>query len=152
MKRTIAAVLLAVVAVPGWGQPAPAQPPAAPPQALIDLSLVQALVAVDAQDLTGVFGYMPEAAVAPAFADYLNRNVAAFKRFQKMARADIKETGGINAWDRTVFLYLMQLDEAPVLPPGLRRLSKKEEFEVSGFILARPLTFSEMAAARGARR
>ena len=171
MKTLFAAVLFAVFTVGAAAQeqavidlagqadptqtaPAvkPGQPPPPPPQQMLDLSLLEALVSVGASDLGGLFGYMPEQAMAPAFSDYLMHSSSALKRFMKKANRDIKETGGINGWDRQVFMYVMQLNGLPALPPGMRKLSKSVEYDISGFVLARPLSLQQMAAARVGRR
>lgn len=129
----------------------PGQPLPVPQQQMLDLSLLEALVAVDGKDLAGVFGFVPESAAAPAFSDYVMHNGSALKRFIKKAKRDIKETGGINLWDRAVFMYVLQINGLPALPPGMQKLSKSQEYDVSGFVLAKGLTLGQMAAARSAR-
>ena len=104
----------AACAAPAAPQPkVPAQPRAGTPlpaqQAMIGLSLVDALVAVHQESLAGVFGYIAEANAAPAFADYLFRNPKALKLFLKKGEGDFKRTGGVSQWDKEVFLYLVTI-------------------------------------------
>lgn len=122
-----------------------------PPQ-ILDLSAVEGLVAVGAQDLAGVFGFIPEAAVTSAFADYLLHSRKALKKFLKKGERDLKELGGINAWDKAVWMSLMQINGAGLLPLGMNRLDKDQELRVSALVLARGLSLQEMTAIRGAKQ
>lgn len=131
-------------------QVAASAPPMQPQ--MISLSLMDALIAVGAQDLAGVFGFIPDANTAPAFADYLLHERGALKKFVKKGKKDLKETGGVNEWDRLVAMYLIQINGSPALPPGIEHLPKKVEYDVSEIVLAQPLTLQEMTARRGMRR
>src|SRR5581483_2723751 len=87
----------------GTPMPAPAQ------QSMINLSLVEALVATKHEQLAGVFGLVSEANAGPAFADLLFRDPKALKLFLKKGEADLKQTGAISVWDKEVYLYLVTI-------------------------------------------
>lgn len=129
----------------------PERAPIQQPQ-MLDLNLMEALIAAGAVDLAGVFGFVPPESAPAALADYLLHDRKALKRLLKKERKDIKEAGGINAWDKMVFISLLQIHNAGLVPPGVERLSKKEELEVSDIVLARAMSLQEMNATRGARR
>lgn len=129
----------------------PAQGPIPQPQ-LLDLNVMEALVAVRAQDLAGVFGFVAPEYAPFALADYLLHNRKAMKRLLKKDQADLKQTGGVSAFDKQVFMAVAQINQGVELPPGVLRLSKKEDFDVSEIVLARGLTLQELAMAKGARQ
>lgn len=106
-----AAVALALLPAAGAQQ---GQSAALPQQTqIINFSLLEALTAIGEPELAGFFGYVPEAASAPAFADYLLRRRPALKRFVKRVEKDLKETGAVNEWDRHVCLYLLMITQSP---------------------------------------
>lgn len=78
-------------------------------QSMINLSLVDALVAVHEEKLAGIFGFVADQNAAPAFADYLFRNPKALKLFLKKGEADLKRIGGVNEWDKQVYLYIVTI-------------------------------------------
>ncbi len=146
MKALLGALILA--SAPGRAQNAPAAVAVQAPQAqLINLSLMEALVALDAQDLAGIFGFVPEASASVALADYLMHNRTALKKFVRKGEKDLKALGGVNAWDRLVFMHIMQMNNSP-LPPGIERLPAKMEYKVSTLVLAPPLTLEEINGRR----
>ena len=75
----------------------PGQPLPVPQQPMLDLSLLEALVAVDGKDLAGVFGFVPESAAAPAFADYVMHNGSAliFQKPLQISGSTLKLLTGI---------------------------------------------------------
>ena len=87
----------------GTPMPAPAQ------QSMINLSLVEALVATKHEQLAGVFGFVSESNAAPAFADLLFRDQKSLKLFLKKGEADLKNAGAISVWDKEVCLYLVTI-------------------------------------------
>lgn len=112
---------------PGWAAAAltaaiaaaPALPKTASAQTqIINLSLVEALVAVGAPDLAGIFAFIPDNQSAMAMADYLMRNGRALKRFIKKGEKDYKDVQGINDWDRQVYLYLINMQGATAALSG----------------------------------
>ena len=119
---------------------------------LINFSLLEALAAVDAQGLAGLFGFIPESQSAPAFADYLLHHRGALKAFIKKGERDVKELQAINEWDQIVCMYVLQIAGGGMLPPGIEKLPEKLEFRVSGLVLAPPISLQEMTARRGGSR
>lgn len=122
------------------------------PTQMMNLNMIEALIAVGAADLAGVFNYIPEAAGPAAFSDYLLHNRKAFKKFIKKGLKDLKDTGGVNGWDRVVYMIILNVNNQPMLPPGVDHLSKQQEQDLSQLVLARALTLQEMNAARASRR
>lgn len=143
----------AALALAGAGSPARAQEPRVPSMdQVINLSLVEALVAVGAADLAGVFGFIPEERTAMAMADYLLRDRKGLKRFIKKGQRDLRELGGVNEWDKQVYLFLVGMTSSGALPAGVRPLSAKTINGIQQLGLARPLSLQEMTVARSARR
>lgn len=114
---------------------------------IINLNLMNALVAVEAQGLAGLFGFIPEASAAPAFADYLVHNPAALKRFLKKGEQDVKEVGGVNEWDQQVCLYMITIASSGILPPE-NKLPEKLFKRISALSLAPALPLAEITARR----
>ena len=112
IHRAAVFLLLCCSAVPLRAQQGAA--PALPQQTqIINFSLLDALPAIGQPELGGLFGYVPEPASAPAFADYLLRRRPALKRFVKRGEKDLKQTGAVNEWDRQVFTYLLVISNSP---------------------------------------
>ncbi|MBI4348491.1 MAG: hypothetical protein HY553_16745 [Elusimicrobia bacterium] len=148
-------VLLAgLLATGASAQPSAVLPEAAPIQQpqMLDLNLMEALVTVGAHDLAGVFGFVPAEAAPAALADYLLHNRKALKKLLKKGQRDLKELGGVNGWEKMVFIQILQLHSNGPIPPGVERLSKKEEYDVSEIVLARPMTLQEMTTLRGMKK
>lgn len=154
MRFPLAATLVALSFALSGAQESVVLPERAPIQQpqMLDLNLMEALIAAGAADLAGVFGFVPPESAPAAFADYLLHNRKALKRLLKKERKDMAEVGGINAWDKMVFISLLEIHNAGLVPPGVERLSKKEELDVSEAVLARAMSLQEMNATRGARR
>jgi hypothetical protein len=83
---------------------------------VINLSLMDTLVAIDAGDMAGVFSFIPEDRTSMAMADYLAHNHRALKKFIKKGERDVKEVQGIDEWDRQVVLYLVGITSSGGLP------------------------------------
>lgn len=119
-KILLLAIFLAALAgslsAQGEGQQLPVQ------TQIINLSLLEALVAIQATDLAGVFGFIPEDQSAMAMADYLMHNHRALKKFVKKGERDFKEVQGVNDWDKQVLLYLIGINNSVSLPVGVERI------------------------------
>lgn len=116
-------------------------------QPLINLNLIEALVSIKEESLAGLFSYIPEADAAPAFADYLYRNSGALKLFLKKGEKDLKAAGGINEWDKQVYLYLVTIN-ANGPASGAAVLPAKLLDRVSTLSLAPGLPLSEFTMRR----
>jgi len=87
---------------------------------VINLSLLEALVAVDAATWRGSSASSPRNATSMAMADYLAHNHKALKKFLKKVERDLKEVQGINDWDRQVILFLVGINGGDILPGSSR--------------------------------
>ena len=81
---------------------------------ILDLSCVEALVAVDQARLAGVFSFIAEKDAIPAFADLLARDPKALKKFIEKVEHDFKIATGISRWDRDVLAAVMSLYGSPL--------------------------------------
>lgn len=143
-----AAVAFGALAAGRAGAQAPAAVEAPQQPQIINLSLLEALLAVKAQELAGVFGFVEEKNAPAAFADYLFHNRPALKRFVKKGERDSKQAGGVNEWDKQVYLYLLGINASAMLPQGYSRLSSSWVDRLSTLSLAPGLTLSELTARR----
>ncbi|MBI5200589.1 MAG: hypothetical protein HY925_03300 [Elusimicrobia bacterium] len=155
LRRAILAAAVAFAfCAPSGAQEAAILPESGPirqPQ-MIDLNLMESLVTCGATDLAGVFGFVAPENAPFALADYLLHNRKALKKLTKNELKNLKETGGVGAWNKLVFMQILQIENAGILPPGVEKLSKSEEQNVSELVLAKGMTLAEMAAIRGAKQ
>jgi hypothetical protein len=108
--------------------------PVQQPQQVINLSLMEALIAVERADMVGVFSFVPEENSALAMADMLIRERKSMKLFLRKVGKDQKIAGGVSEWDKQVLLYLVGLDaDAPAL--GIEPLPAKLQKQVHEFSL-----------------
>ncbi|MFH1723808.1 MAG: hypothetical protein ABII00_04205 [Elusimicrobiota bacterium] len=135
---------------PEGGPGAEGMIPAAPQ--VINLSLMDALVAVGATDLAGVFSFIPEMQSSMALADYLMHNRKALTKFIKKGEKDLKEVQGINEWDKQVFLFLIGINAQPRLPAGIERIPEKLMKQVNRMGLAQPLPLRIIVERRAANK
>lgn len=136
MKRAAAlAVLLGVLSgTQGSAQYLGGTAPSAPN--IINMSLMDALVAIKHPELAGVFSFVPDSQAPMAMADFLMRDHASLKRYLKMVEADRKKLQIITAWDKEVCLHIVAAASNQNLPPGTERLSKRLTDRVSSLSLA----------------
>ncbi|HBL18065.1 MAG: hypothetical protein A2X36_08870 [Elusimicrobia bacterium GWA2_69_24] len=150
MRRAwLAAGLLAALAAGAAAQP---QTPGTAQGGVINLSLVDALVAVDAQDLAGVFSFIPEEQTPMAMADYLMHDHKALKKFVRKGERDLKLSQGINEWDKKVLLFLVGMNSQPLLPLGIARVSPAWRARVNALSLAQALPLNIIVQQRAAGR
>ncbi|MBI3297556.1 MAG: hypothetical protein HYZ75_05300 [Elusimicrobia bacterium] len=129
-----AAVLAAFLAGPSRAQFMNSDAPAMPQ--LINMSVIEALVATDHAELAGVFAFVPEGAAPLALADYLLRKPDALKGFVKKGEADLKTTQVINNWDKEVFLHLVAATAGGASVPGVKPVKKSLVDRISRLSLA----------------
>lgn len=147
MRLLRGALLAGLLAAPLRAQP---QGAVAPPQ-IIDLNLVEALVAVRRPELGGIFAFVPAEHAPLALADYLIQDRRALKLFLKKGRKDFEEVQGVNEWDKKVLLYLVGMASGP-LPPGIKPVPKKVVKEIGALSLAQPLPLQIMTQRRAERK
>ncbi|MBI5211537.1 MAG: hypothetical protein HY927_16305 [Elusimicrobia bacterium] len=82
--------------------------------ALMNLSCIEALVAIDADWLAGVFSFVPEKDSPTAFADIIVRNKAAMKRYLGKLSRDYRAAKGISEWDHEVVMKALELYGSPL--------------------------------------
>jgi len=114
---------------------------------ILNLSCLQALVAVDEGNLAGVFSFVPEKDSPAAFADLVVRNPKAMKKYLAMLEKDLKEVSGISAWDHEVLAFAVSVYASPLAStlekPAPRIL--KRLLELNGVA---SLTLQEMTSRR----
>jgi len=141
---------LTLSAVPVLGQPAaPARVPATP--RIIGASVLEALLTVREQRLTGVFAFVPSEHASMAMADYLMHDRRALKRFVKKDERDLEELRGIDAWDREVHLYLVGVHAQLLFPQGVKRIPEKLLQRIRRLSLSPGLSIEVMSQRRAAR-
>ncbi len=151
MTRALAAFLLAAsAAVPAAAQYAGGQAPAAPN--IIDMSVVEALVAIQRPELAGIFTYVPESQLSVAMADFLLRDGPSLKRFIKKGEKDLKQTKAVNQWDKEVYLHLVAAGSGGMSIPGVEPLKKNLVDRVSRLSLSQGIPLQLLVQQRGAAR
>ncbi|HAH08019.1 MAG TPA: hypothetical protein DCM05_16085 [Elusimicrobia bacterium] len=152
MTNTLLAAALLALVPPASAQtalPPSLSVPGIQPQ-VIDLSLVEALVAVKRTELAGIFGFVPEAVSSLAFADYLMRQPKALKLFVKKVEKDKKVARGISVWDRQVLLHLVSID-ASGGALGVKKIEKKMMDRISVLSLSEELLLETIVQRRDGR-
>ena len=150
LPAVLAAVCLAAAA-PSAAQQAPAAAPGLDmpqPSQIINLNVLEALAVIQAEDLAGVFAYIPEANAAPALAHYLLYNKSALKRFIKKSESDLKELGVINEWDKQVCAYMIGLHSSGILSEKAHANSGSFIDRISTLSAAPGLPLSEISLRR----
>jgi hypothetical protein len=148
MKRhlvvTAAAVFLGVCAFA-------AQPKVPVAPQIINFSLLEALVAVNASNLAGVFGFIPEDHASMAMADYLVHDQKALKLFIKKCEKDLKVAKGINEWDKQVCAYIVGINASGTLPPEVKPIPPKLMSHVNELLLVDALPLQVVVQRRAGR-
>lgn len=81
---------------------------------MLDLSCVEALVAIKESRLAGVFSFVPDKDAPQAFADLLVHDRKALKRYLAKLARDDKQAGGISSWDHQVVGLALQIYASPI--------------------------------------
>ena len=118
-----------------------------PPMQMLNLSCMQALVAVDQADLAGVFSFISEKDSPMAFADLLAHNKKALKKFVAKADKDLKAVSGIAAWDHDVFQAMISIYSSP-LGETLDKPDAKVMAHLAELAHSPTLTLDQMTARR----
>ncbi len=105
MKAAAAALLL--TAGLAWGEDSRG------PQ-MINLSCLEALVAVGQPNLAGVFSFISEKDGPAAFADLLVHDKKAMKKFLAKAEKDFKSADGISSWDHEAVMAAVSIYGSPL--------------------------------------
>ncbi len=150
MSRAFRILMLFSLLISAAG-PAAAQREIPSSPTIINLNLMEALVAIDRTDLVGIFTFVPQKRTSLAMADFLLRNRKALRKFVKKAERDLKQVQGINEWDKGVFLYLVGMSSGR-LPSGVKALSRGWTDRINTLSLAQPLPLSIMVQRRSGGR
>jgi hypothetical protein len=120
------------------------------PMQMLNLSCMEALVAVDQAGLAGVFSYISEKDGPAAFADLLAHNKKALNKFLDKTGKDLKSVSGIAAWDHDVFQALLAIYASP-LAETLDKPNSKTMTRLEGLAHAPTLTLDQMTSRRRAQ-
>ena len=94
---------------------------------MINLSCVEALVAIGESKLAGVFSFVPDKDSPGAFADLIVHDKKALKKYINKLERDLKDAGGIATWDSQAVKFAMAIYGSPLA----------ETIEKPGNLLAR---------------
>lgn len=151
-QAALAAALLGAAALGGpvasaqyLGGAAPSAP------GIINMSLMEALVAVKHPELAGVFAYVPEGQSTVAMADFLLRDHDSLKRFLKKVEGEQKRLKLVNGWDKEVCLHIVAATANQTVPPGAEPLTKRLYDRVSLLSLAQGVPLELLIQRRAAR-
>lgn len=86
----------------------------APAGQMLNLSCVEGLVAIGMPQLAGVFSFVPEKDAPAAFGDLIVHDKKALKKYVAKLEKDMKEAGGISAWDHQAVAFAQQVYASPL--------------------------------------
>jgi hypothetical protein len=126
--------------------------PAAMPRAqqstqVLNLSVIEALAAVDHADLAGVFGFIAERDNAAAFADFLLRDGKAQKKYLAKLEKDLKVGGGLTEWDHAVLQGMVSVYGSP-MANLLKKPSAKTILHMAQMASAPVITLEQLSVKR----
>ncbi|MEK7384195.1 MAG: hypothetical protein AAB262_13030 [Elusimicrobiota bacterium] len=146
----IYALLLAVALPAAAASAAEVQPPPvslADAGVMVNLSLVDALTAIEEPQLGGIFSFIPDKYSTFAFADLMARDKKALKRYLGKLQSDLKAAGGLTGWDHEVCATLVNLYSSP-LSGSFERPDAKRMSTINECVLAPVVSLSEVVARR----
>jgi hypothetical protein len=114
---------------------------------MVSLSLVEALAAVRAPELAGLFSFIAESDAPFAFADYLAREKKAQKLYIEKLDDDKKAANGLTAWDHSVCASLVNLYASP-LAATFGRPDEKRMSKINQCVLSPTVPLEEIVARR----
>lgn len=139
-------IFLVAAMILGMASALPAQEPPSG-GGVFNLSCMEALAAVQANWLSGVFTFVPEKDSALAFADMVVRNKAIRRKYVAKLMKDHAVARGITVWDHEVVMHILSIYSSP-----LAQLLEKPDpttFDRLNMLgLAPTMTLAEMNARR----
>ncbi|HAZ08988.1 MAG TPA: hypothetical protein DCZ01_10840 [Elusimicrobia bacterium] len=141
----IRAILLAVC-LPAAAATTPSPVPSS--AGVINLSLVDALTAIEEPRLSGIFSFIAEQDSTFAFADLLARDKKALKRYLVKLQADLKAANGLTGWDHEVCATLVNLYSSP-FSSTLEKPDPKKMSQINNCVLAGTVALADIVARRG---
>lgn len=120
-----------------------------PPKSMqmINLSCMEALVAIDQADLAGVFSFIQEKDGPAAFADLVVHDKYALKKFLGKVEKDYKLVAGVSSWDHDVIQFALSIYMSP-LAETLHNPGKKVIARMGELLAAPARTLQEIATRR----
>lgn len=152
MTRALALAVLLVAPAPVMGADAAALAPKPIPAAtagpaVVNLSLIEAIAAIELPQVTGLFAFIAEQDASFAFADLVARDPKAMKKYLKKLADDKKLSNGITDWDHQVCATLVNL-YASSMGAMLGRPSEKQSKFINECVLAPVVPLSEIVSRR----
>lgn len=138
--------LLLALALPSAAA-APAVVPTPDAGGMVNLSLVDALTAIEEPQLAGIFSFIPEKYSTFAFADLMARDKKALKRYLGKLQADLKSAAGLTGWDHEVCATLVNLYASP-LSASFEKPDAKRMSRINECVLAPAVQLSDIVAKR----
>lgn len=146
MRSAILAVALAVGAA-GAAPVRGAERPDAVRGGLINLSCLEALVAINQPGLAGVFSFITEKDSPAAFADLVAHQGKSLKKYVAKLDQDLKAAGGITTWDHEAIVFALALFSGP-LAQTLEKPPQKLVSKMTELSLAPTLALEAVTARR----
>lgn len=153
MTRALALAALLAAPAPVLGAqaaaaPAPkAVPAASAGPAVVNLSLIEAIAAIELPQVTGLFAFIAEQDAPFAFADLIARDPKAMKKYLNKLADDKKLSSGITDWDHQVCATLVNL-YASSMGAMLGRPTEKHSKFINECVLAPVVPLSEIVSRR----
>lgn len=151
MIRALTLAVLLVSPSSLLGATAAAAPKAVPQPtsgpAVVNLSLIEAVAAIDMPQITGLFAFIAEQDASFAFADLVARDPKAMKKYLAKLQDDKKVSNGITDWDHQVCATLVNL-YASSMGATLGRPSEKQTKFINECVLAPVVPLSEIVSRR----
>lgn len=127
---------------------APKGPPrASAGPAVVNLSLIEAVAAIEMPQITGLFSFIAEQDASFAFADLVARDPKAMKKYLRKLQDDKKISSGLTGWDHEVCATLVNL-YASSLGATLRRPPEKSMNFINECVLSPVVPLSEIVSRR----
>ena len=114
---------------------------------VINLSCMEALVAIEEPGLAGVFSFISEKDAPSAFADFLAHHPKALKKYAAKVDQDLKAAAGVVSWDHEVLMDLLSLFSSP-MADTLEKPSSKTMAQMTELSLAPTLSLEAVTAGR----
>lgn len=140
MRLLPVAALAAGLSASAWAQPS-GNP------GILNLSCVEALAAVDAGWLSGVFAFVPEKDSALAFADMVVRNKTIRRKYVARLLKDHAQAGGITTWDHEVVMQVLGIYSSP-MAKVLEKPDPTTQDRLNTLSMAPTMTLAEISGKR----
>lgn len=116
---------------------------------MIDLSLIEALTAVEMPQFAGLFSYIPEQNAPFAFADLLMLNKKYLKRYLNKLEDDVKVANGLTPWDHAVCAVLInKYETSSGASLKINRPDKKRMTQINECMLSPIISLQELVMRR----